>query len=88
MVHEDLFARLNEAGYKNWLKAGYCLLKVKDGLCGYADSEMRHFHNTILKNNFFLQGGQRCRSSCRPRGNQVKWFIENSLQPVKPYRDT
>ncbi|KAB5523381.1 hypothetical protein PHYPO_G00151900 [Pangasianodon hypophthalmus] len=72
MVHEDLFARLNEAGYKNWLKAGYCLLKVKDGLCGFADSEMRYFHNTVINNNFVLQRGQRCRSSCRPRGNQFE----------------
>ncbi|XP_017313402.1 uncharacterized protein CXorf38 homolog isoform X2 [Ictalurus punctatus] len=72
MVLEDLFARLNEAGYKNWLKAGYCLLKVKDGLCGFADSEMRYFHNTVIQNNFVLQRRQRCRSSCRPRGNQFE----------------
>ncbi|TSK17835.1 hypothetical protein Baya_1215 [Bagarius yarrelli] len=71
MVHEDLFARLNEAGYKNWLKAGYCLLKVKDGLCGFADNEMRYFHNTIINNNCVLQRGQMCRNSCRPRGNKA-----------------
>ncbi|KAM9454850.1 uncharacterized protein CXorf38 homolog isoform 1-T1 [Clarias gariepinus] len=73
MVHEDLFARLNEAGYKNWLKAGYCLLKVKDGLCGYTDSEMRYFHNTLIKSNSGLQRGQRCRNDCRPRGNQFEY---------------
>lgn len=81
MVHEDLFARLNEAGYKNWLKAGYCLLKVKDGLCGYTDSEMRYFHNTLIKSNSGLQRGQRCRNDCRPRGNQVLiMFIHNNYK--------
>ncbi|XP_072513163.1 uncharacterized protein CXorf38 homolog isoform X2 [Salminus brasiliensis] len=71
MVHEELFARLNEAGYKNWLKAGYCLLKVRDGLCGYAHSEMRSFHRAVVRSNNVL-AGQRCRSDCRPRGNQFQ----------------
>ncbi|XP_036413664.1 LOW QUALITY PROTEIN: uncharacterized protein CXorf38 homolog [Colossoma macropomum] len=72
MVHEELFARLNEVGYKNWLKAGYCLLKVRDGLCGFADNEMRSFHNTVVRNNTVLRRGQPCRSNCRPRGNQFQ----------------
>ncbi|KAG9262368.1 hypothetical protein AMEX_G24135 [Astyanax mexicanus] len=72
MVHEELFARLNEAGYKNWLKAGYCLLKVRDGLCGYADTEMRFFHRSVIRNNRNLQREQQCRSSCRPRGTQFQ----------------
>ncbi|XP_049325976.1 uncharacterized protein CXorf38 homolog isoform X2 [Astyanax mexicanus] len=72
MVHEELFARLNEAGYKNWLKAGYCLLKVRDGLCGYADTEMLNFHRSVIRNNRNLQREQQCRSSCRPRGTQFQ----------------
>ncbi|XP_062866640.1 uncharacterized protein CXorf38 homolog [Trichomycterus rosablanca] len=70
MVYEDLFARLNEVGYKNWLKAGYCLLKVKDGLCGFADHEMRSFHQAVIYNNSVLQSQHTCRSNCRPRGTQ------------------
>ncbi|KAF4075092.1 hypothetical protein AMELA_G00230690 [Ameiurus melas] len=69
---EDLFARLNEADYKNWLKAGFCLQKLREGLCGFADSEMRDFHNTVIENNLILQRRQRCSSSCRPRGNQFE----------------
>ncbi|KAI5629521.1 hypothetical protein C0J50_7913, partial [Silurus asotus] len=72
MVYEDLFARLNQAGYKNWIKAGFCLKNVKDGLCGYADREMQCFHSTVTRNNSVLRD-QRCRSSCRPRGNQFEF---------------
>ncbi|KAK3510835.1 hypothetical protein QTP70_022776 [Hemibagrus guttatus] len=93
MVLEDLFARLNEAGYKNWLKAGYCLLKLKDGLWEYVDSEMRLFHNAIIDNNTALQRGQMCRSNCRPRGNQFEsacplcneWKMEILRHHTKPY---
>ncbi|XP_027011767.1 uncharacterized protein CXorf38 homolog isoform X2 [Tachysurus fulvidraco] len=93
MVHEDLFVRLNEVGYKNWLKAGFCLLKVKDGLCGFLDSEMRSFHNAIVNNNIVLQRGQICRSNCKPRGNQfesachicTEWRMEILKHHTKPH---
>lgn len=71
MVYEDLFARLNEVGYKNWLKAGFCLLKVKDGLCGFADQEMRQFHQSVINNNSVLQSQHTCKKQCRPRATQV-----------------
>ncbi|XP_030636778.1 uncharacterized protein CXorf38-like [Chanos chanos] len=72
MVLEELSARLNEVGYKNWLKAGYCLLKVKDGLYGYLDAEMRHFHSSVIRNNDTLRRGRMCTSHCRPKGNQLQ----------------
>ncbi|KAK2817930.1 hypothetical protein Q7C36_021863 [Tachysurus vachellii] len=92
MVHEELFSRLNEVGYKNWLKAGFCLLKVKDGLCGFADSEMRCFHNAIVNNNIVLKG-QICRSNCKPWGNQfesacplcTEWRMEILKHHTKPF---
>ncbi|KAG9349590.1 hypothetical protein JZ751_028038 [Albula glossodonta] len=75
MVHEELFARLNEVGYKNWLKAGYCLLKVKDGLHAYVNNEMKCFHDILINGNPVLQKGQQCRKNCRPKGNQ-EWKVE------------
>lgn len=92
MVYEDLFARLNEVGYKNWLKAGYCLLKVKDGLCGFADKEMQNFHSDIIDNNLLLQSTEICRRGCKPRGNQfepvcslcAEWKREIRIHHTKP----
>ncbi|XP_024246933.1 uncharacterized protein CXorf38 homolog isoform X2 [Oncorhynchus tshawytscha] len=69
MVHEELSARLNDGGYKNWLKAGYCLLKLREGLHPFTDSEMRSFHGNLVTRNPGLR--QPCRSGCRPRGNQL-----------------
>ncbi|XP_061081615.1 uncharacterized protein CXorf38-like isoform X2 [Conger conger] len=71
MVHEELFARLNDIGYKNWLKAGCCLLKIKDGLHGYVNKAMKCFHEMLINNNHVLQKGQRCNYDCRPKGNQA-----------------
>ncbi|XP_066517706.1 uncharacterized protein CXorf38 homolog [Hoplias malabaricus] len=93
MVHEELLARLNEAGYKNWLKAGYCLLRVKEGLCEFMDQEMRTFHKTVIKNNTALQRGQTCRYNCRPKANQFQsacpvcdeWRNEILRHHTKPY---
>ncbi|XP_036397266.1 uncharacterized protein CXorf38-like [Megalops cyprinoides] len=79
MVHEELSARLNEVGYKNWLKAGYCLLKLKDGLHGYINNEMKSFHGIIISSNDVLQRQQQCRNNCRPNGNHLHslcWLCE------------
>ncbi|XP_023656602.1 uncharacterized protein CXorf38 [Paramormyrops kingsleyae] len=70
MVYEELSARLNESGYKNWLKAGYCLLKVKDGLCDFVNNEMKCFHAVIIDSNHVLRSGRQCQNQCRPKGNQ------------------
>lgn len=71
MVHEELCARLNDDGYKNWLKAGYCLLKVKDGLHGYVNNEIKCFHGMLLNTNPVFKTGQQCNRNCRPKGNQL-----------------
>uniref|UniRef100_A0A8C9SI04 Chromosome X open reading frame 38 n=1 Tax=Scleropages formosus TaxID=113540 RepID=A0A8C9SI04_SCLFO len=74
MGFEQLGVRLNDAGYKNWLKAGYCLLRVRDALHGYLDNEMKRFHRGLLSANPALRSGQRCRGACKPRGTQVSHF--------------
>lgn len=71
MVLEELSLRLNEVGYKNWLKAGYCLMKLKDGLQGFVDDEMKVFHESLVSSNVTLRRGQSCRKNCRTKGNQV-----------------
>ncbi|KAJ8011730.1 hypothetical protein DPEC_G00061290 [Dallia pectoralis] len=69
MVLEELSARLNDDGYKNWLKAGYCLLRLRDGLHAFTNSEMRLFHkNLVTRNPGLLRS---CKSGCRPKGNQL-----------------
>ncbi|XP_014046992.2 uncharacterized protein CXorf38 homolog isoform X2 [Salmo salar] len=69
MVHEELSARLNDGGYKNWLKAGYCLLKLREGLHPFTDTEMRSFHRNLVTRNPGLR--RPCRSGCRSKGNQL-----------------
>ncbi|KAM9428077.1 uncharacterized protein CXorf38 homolog [Salvelinus alpinus] len=69
MVHEELSARLNDGGYKNWLKAGYCLLKLREGLHPFTDTEMRSFHGNLVTRNPGLR--RPCRSGCRSKGNQL-----------------
>lgn len=71
MVLVELSLRLNEVGYKNWLKAGYCLMKLKDGLQGFVNNEMKLFHERVINNNANLRRGQVCRNNCRAKGNQV-----------------
>ncbi|XP_033506388.1 uncharacterized protein CXorf38 homolog [Epinephelus lanceolatus] len=82
MVHEDLATRLNDREYKNWLKAGRCLLILKDGLHPFIARNMRAFHGDLLNKNPLLR--KPCQTSCRPRGNKLsspcqvcsKWQIE------------
>ncbi|XP_072220161.1 uncharacterized protein CXorf38 homolog [Leuresthes tenuis] len=70
MVHEELAFRLNDREYKNWLKAGRCLLILKDGLHAYIDQHMRAFHGELLNRNSLLR--KPCEtSSCKPRGNTL-----------------
>ncbi|XP_041115005.1 uncharacterized protein CXorf38-like isoform X2 [Polyodon spathula] len=71
MIFAELSLRLNDVGYKNWLKAGYFLLKLRDGLQGFVTNEMRSFHQKLSRNNAVLRRGQRCPNYCKPRGNQA-----------------
>ncbi|KAL4656823.1 hypothetical protein GN956_G3881 [Arapaima gigas] len=70
MRFEHLRVRLNDAAYKNWLKAGHGLLRLRDGLKSYVDSEMKHFHRAVMNANPVLRSGSRCRSTCKPKGTQ------------------
>ncbi|RVE61575.1 hypothetical protein OJAV_G00172000 [Oryzias javanicus] len=70
MVREELAVRLNDREYKNWLKAGRCLLILKDGLLAYTEQQMRSFHTDLLNHSSVLRSP--ClSSSCKPRGNKL-----------------
>ncbi|KAM4727728.1 uncharacterized protein CXorf38 homolog [Anableps anableps] len=70
MVREELAVRLNDKEYKNWLKAGRCLLILKDGLLPFTDQQMRAFHGDLL--NQYAPLRRPCEtSSCKPRGNKL-----------------
>lgn len=71
MVREELAVRLNDREYTNWLKAGRCLLLLKDGLHPFITHHMSTFHRDLLNQNALLR--KPCEtSSCRPRGNKVR----------------
>ncbi|XP_040000579.1 uncharacterized protein CXorf38-like isoform X1 [Xiphias gladius] len=70
MVREQLVVRLNDREYKNWLKAGRCLLILKDGLHPFIGQQMRAFHGDLLNQNPLLR--KPCEtSSCKPKGNKL-----------------
>ncbi|XP_030608365.1 uncharacterized protein CXorf38 homolog isoform X2 [Archocentrus centrarchus] len=69
MVRAELLARLNDREYTNWLKAGRCLLILKDGLHPFTDRHMRAFHGDLLNQNALLRN--QCQFSCKPRGNKL-----------------
>ncbi|XP_037537395.1 uncharacterized protein CXorf38-like [Nematolebias whitei] len=70
MVREELTVRLNDQEYKNWLKAGRCLLILKDVLHPYTDHHMRAFHKDLLNQHALLRTP--CRTaSCKPAGNKL-----------------
>ncbi|XP_021175120.2 uncharacterized protein CXorf38 homolog isoform X2 [Fundulus heteroclitus] len=70
MVREELTVRLNDEEYKNWLKAGRCLLILKDGLLPFTDGQMRAFHGDLLNQHSLLR--RPCETStCKPRGNKL-----------------
>ncbi|XP_043928259.1 uncharacterized protein CXorf38-like isoform X4 [Protopterus annectens] len=68
MVFSELASRLNDVGYKNWMKAGYCLLKLRNGLKELVSVEMSVFHQNLIKQNTVLRAG--CIGGCKPRGKQ------------------
>eukprot|EP00064_Thunnus_orientalis_P020812 superscaffoldBa00005943_g20960 len=70
MVHGELEFRLNDREYKNWLKAGRCLLILKDGLHPFVNNRMRAFHRDLLNKNSHLRTPCET-SSCKPRANKA-----------------
>ncbi|KAI3375253.1 hypothetical protein L3Q82_021758 [Scortum barcoo] len=70
MVLEELAARLNDGGYKNWLKAGSCLVLLRDGLHPFISHHTTAFHADLLNQNSLLR--KPCEtSSCKPRDNKL-----------------
>ncbi|XP_026168408.1 uncharacterized protein CXorf38 homolog [Mastacembelus armatus] len=70
MVREQLVVRLNDGEYTNWLKAGRCLLILKEGLHPFISQHIRAFHRDLLNQNALLR--KPCEtSSCKPRGNKL-----------------
>ncbi|CAG5897095.1 unnamed protein product [Menidia menidia] len=80
MVHEDLASRLNDGEYKNWLKAGRCLVLLKHGLHPYADRQVRAFHGDLLNRHAPLRSP--CLSAaCRGCSAWQKEILKHHRQP-------
>lgn len=91
MVLEELQVRLNDREYKNWLKAGRCLIILKDFLLPFTEKHMRSFHGDLLNRIPLLKTP--CQNpTCRPRANKLvspcsvcsewqKVIIRNHRQP-------
>lgn len=73
MVLSELAARLNCAEYKNWVKAGQCLLLLRSSLQGFVNREVLSFHRGLLTAVPGLGPQATCRggSRCSPRARQV-----------------
>lgn len=73
MVLSELAARLNCAEYKNWVKAGHCLLLLRGCLQGFVGREVLAFHRSLLAAAPGLGPLATCRSGsrCSPRARQV-----------------
>nr|XP_040027800.1 uncharacterized protein CXorf38 homolog [Gasterosteus aculeatus aculeatus] len=69
MVNEELQRRLNDGGYKNWLKAGQCLALLAGGLLPFTQQRATAFHADLLNRNARLK--KPCQTpACRPEGNK------------------
>ncbi|XP_047297827.1 uncharacterized protein CXorf38 isoform X5 [Homo sapiens] len=73
MVLSELAARLNCAEYKNWVKAGHCLLLLRSCLQGFVGREVLSFHRGLLAAAPGLGPRAVCRggSRCSPRARQA-----------------
>lgn len=73
MVLSELAARLNCAEYKNWVKAGQCLLLLRSCLQGFVNREVLSFHRGLLIAVPGLGPQATCRggSRCSPRARQA-----------------
>ncbi|KAL4682380.1 hypothetical protein H8959_001935 [Pygathrix nigripes] len=74
MVLSELAARLNCAEYKNWVKAGHCLLLLRSCLQGFVGREVLSFHHGLLAAAPGLGPRAICRggSRCSPRARQFQ----------------
>lgn len=81
MVREELAARLNDREYKNWLKAGRCLLILKEGLHPFVSHHTRAFHADLLNQSPLLRNP--CETSlCKPKRNQ----LSSACRPCAEWR--
>ncbi|XP_063101788.1 uncharacterized protein CXorf38 homolog isoform X3 [Cavia porcellus] len=73
MVLSELALRLNCAEYKNWVKAGQCLLLLRSCLQGFVSREVLSFHRSLLAATPALGPRATCRggSRCTPRARQA-----------------
>ncbi|XP_032974823.1 uncharacterized protein CXorf38 homolog isoform X2 [Rhinolophus ferrumequinum] len=74
MVLSELAARLNCAEYKNWVKAGHCLLLLRGCLQGFVGREVQAFHRGLLAASPGLDPRATCLSGsrCIPRARQFQ----------------
>lgn len=90
MVLSELAVRLNCAEYKNWVKAGHCLLLLRRCLQGFVGREMLAFHRRLRARAPGLGPGATCRggSRCSPRARQVSIrpgaLTAELLPPARP----
>lgn len=77
MVLSELAARLNCTEYKNWVKAGHCLLLLRGCLQGFVAREVLAFHRGLLAATPSLGPRAACRSGsrCSPRARQVSPWL-------------
>ncbi|XP_052519184.1 uncharacterized protein CXorf38 homolog isoform X2 [Budorcas taxicolor] len=73
MVLSELAVRLNCAEYKNWVKAGHCLLLLRGCLQGFVGREVLAFHSSLLAAAPGLGPHAACSSGsrCSPRARQA-----------------
>uniref|UniRef100_A0A7N6B4V2 DZIP3-like HEPN domain-containing protein n=1 Tax=Anabas testudineus TaxID=64144 RepID=A0A7N6B4V2_ANATE len=74
----ELVARLNNRGYINWLKAGRCLLVLKEGLHPFIDKCIRDFHGDLLNQKPQLRNP--CQASCKPKGKNVSSLCKDCTE--------
>ncbi|XP_066212964.1 uncharacterized protein CXorf38 homolog isoform X2 [Saccopteryx leptura] len=74
MVLSELAVRLNCAEYKNWVKAGHCLLLLRGCLQGFVGREVLAFHRGLLASVPGLGPRATCRSGwrCNPHARQFQ----------------
>ncbi|XP_036601809.1 uncharacterized protein CXorf38 homolog isoform X1 [Trichosurus vulpecula] len=74
MVLSELASRLNSTEYKNWVKAGHCLLLLRACLQGFIRAEVDAFHQRILSGAPSLGPRASCSGGvrCTPRARQFQ----------------